>query len=250
MRVRSAERAVDGEIAVPIGWGRRLTLRAGTTDTRVFRQHFQDRELAGIPDLESVEVVVDLGAHVGIATEILRRRYPAARIISVEMDPSNADLCRRNHQSDSLQETINVAVWSENGVVDVEDIGAGNWSFRVRGVAAGPAGQPRTHVRSATFEALMREAEVERISILKMDIEGAEAEVLERSGKAIFAMSDLLVMEIHDKVSGVRERVERVLERASKEIDLEVTRSGEFTCIRRKPSATVGLDRGQEVALA
>ena len=250
IRVRNAERAVEGEVDVPIGRGRWLTLRAGTTDTRVFRQHFQDRELAGIPHVESVSVIVDLGAHVGIATEVLRRRYPAARIISVEMDPSNADLCRQNHESDPLQETVNAAVWSEEGAIDVEDIGTGNWSHRARGVTVEQLGRPRARVRSVTFETLMREAGVDHISILKMDIEGAEAEVLERSGQAMFTMTDVIVIEIHDKVPGVRERVERVLERASEAFDLGVTRSGEFTCIRPTPLVTVDRGRRQEVGFA
>ena len=245
-RLRAAERGASGEVAVWIGPGRRFVLRAGTTDTNVFRQHFVARELYGIPQIGAVRVIVDLGAHIGLATEVFRRNYPDARIVSVEMDPQNFALCVRNHHDTVSQDSIQAAVWSSTGMVQIDDVGEGNWAYRVRGVGSadvGPSNRGRA-VPAVAFSDLVFEQGLERISILKVDIEGSEAELFESAWKQIFSVTDLVVMEIHDWIPGVRERVDAALERARQEFELEISQTGQFTCIKtsvRRASAPVGL---------
>lgn len=233
-QLRRAEHALEGYVSVSIGFGRRIVLRAATTDTNVFRQHFVERELYAIPRLGGASVIVDLGAHIGLATEVLRRNYPDARIVSVEMDPENFALCARNHRETVAQESIHAAIWSCGGVVYIDDVGEGNWAFRVRGVSDADPGDPSTGsaVPAMSFVDLIREQRLERISILKVDIEGSEAELFESAWRDILQMTDLVVMEIHDWIPGVRERVEVVLQQARREFDLDISQAGEFTCIR------------------
>jgi FkbM family methyltransferase len=231
--LRSAERDGVGEVTIRIGARRRILIRAGTTDTNVFRQHFVSRELYQIPQIASADVIVDLGAHVGLATEVFRRQYPKARIISVEMDPANFDLCARNHTSTPLQESVHAAIWSSSGIVAIEDVGEGNWAFRARSIdgsasllASGP------EVRAISFMDLVRDHVLSRISILKVDIEGSEAELLESAWREILDVTDMVVMEVHDWIPGIRDRVDAVLREAREEFDLAITQAGEFTCIR------------------
>jgi FkbM family methyltransferase len=235
-RLAEAERSAVGEVPIRIGTGRAITLRAGTTDTNVFRQHFISRELYDIPKLDSPDVIVDLGAHIGIATEVFRRQYPTARIISVEMDSANYDLCARNHASTPAQVSVHAAVWSSTGVVTTEDVGEGNWAFRARGVdRSGSVEAPRTsgpQVPAISFGDFVREYGLDHISILKIDIEGSEAELLESAWREIFGITELVVMEVHDWISGIRDRVEAVLGETRQEFDLAITQAGEFMCIR------------------
>jgi len=232
-----AERRDAGEVPIRIGPARRILVRAGTTDTDVFRQHFVARELYDIPPVDSVNVIVDLGAHVGIATEVFRRQYPNARIISVEMDPENFKLCARNHADTPSQDSINAAIWSSSGTVAIEDVGEGNWAFRAKSVdesasTSASAVGPGSQVRAISFRDMVREHALPHIAILKVDIEGSEAELLESAWREILGMTDLVVMEVHDWIPGVRDRIEAVLREARQEFDLEITQSGEFMCIR------------------
>jgi len=227
-----AERGVEGEFPIRIGRGRKVHVRAGTTDMAVFRQHFVERELYDIPKVGSANVIVDLGAHIGMATEVFRRQYPTAHIISVEMDPANFDLCARNHRDAPSQQTLHAAIWSSTGVVTVEDVGEGNWAFRARGVEPSASATAGPTVPAISFADLVREQRLSRLSVLKVDIEGFEAELLESAWREIFLMTELVVMEVHDWIPGVRDRVEAVLDKAREEFDLAITQAGEFLCIR------------------
>ena len=60
---------------------------------------------------------------------MLRRLFPAARLIAVELDKQNAHLCRLSHQSDGLATVVHVAVWSGSRHVRVRDVGDGLWAF-------------------------------------------------------------------------------------------------------------------------
>jgi FkbM family methyltransferase len=251
-RLAEAERQAVGEVPIRIGTGRAITLRAGTTDTNVFRQHFISRELYGIPKLASPDVIVDLGAHIGIATEVFRRQYPAARIVSVEMDSANHDLCARNHASTPAQVSVHAAVWSSSGIVATEDVGEGNWAFRARGVdrsssedSTRPSGP---QVPAISFGDLVRDQGLDHISILKIDIEGSEAELLESAWREIFGMTELVVMEVHDWIPEIRDRVEAVLGEARQEFDLAIAQSGEFMCIRPTKRADTSCSERMVVA--
>ena len=249
-QVRRAEGAESGELSVSIGFRRRIVLRAGTTDTNVFRQHFVARELYAIPRVGAVSVIVDLGAHIGLATEVFRRNYPDARIVSVEMDPENFALCEANHRGTAAQESIHAAIWSSSGAVHTDDVGEGNWAFRVRGVSLADHGASNAgpSVPAISFSDLVRGQRLERISILKIDIEGSEAELFESAWSDILRITDLVVVEIHDWIPGVRDRVEAVLEQARREFDLEISHAGEFTCIRPARHETEPSMAREEVA--
>jgi FkbM family methyltransferase len=234
-QLRRAERAVSGVVGVPIGRHRRFQLRAGTRDTDVFRQHFEWRQLFGPMRSTSDGVVLDLGAHIGAATEAFRRQYPAAYILSVEMDPFNVECCRINHHKTPNQKTIHAAIWSESGEVEIDDVGEGNWALRVRSKGNHRAEENLGMVVPALrFSDLLHQEDITAIAVLKIDIEGSEAELLESSWREIFSITDLVMMEIHDWIPGVRDRVESVFQLARKEFNLEFSKSGEFTCIRSR----------------
>jgi len=230
-----------GEVHLRTGRARSIAVRPGTTDRNVFAQHFIARELYQVPRLTEVDVIVDLGARVGIATEVLRMQYPTARIVSVEMNLDNFDMCFRNHKNTPNQETVHAAIWSESGTVTVEDAGEGNWAFRAVSTRTEDSDVPidlkvgvtaQGSAPALSFVDFVRAHELSHISILKIDIEGSEAPLLETAWREIFGMTRLIVMEVHRSIPGCRERVEAVLAAARAEFELEITDAGEFTCIR------------------
>lgn len=241
LQMRRVSGSGRSEFGLIVGLGRRLWIRPGTKDKAVFKQHFMDRELYALPRHPDAQVVIDLGAHIGLATESLRRQYPGARIISVEMDRENYELCVRNHASTPNQETVHAAIWSTSGVAEVTDVGNGNWGYRARPVGGGvadPIGDRQT-TQALTFSELLRDRGIDRVSILKVDIEGSEAELFEASWREIFASVDLVAVEIHG-VDDAKARVHKVLSQAQEDFELEIDRAGEFMVIRPRSRSVDG----------
>ena len=69
-------------------------------------------------DLPPNATIVDLGSNVGFTVADLAYRYPAARILGVEMDERNVTLARTNTARYGERVAIvHAAVWTHDGVV-------------------------------------------------------------------------------------------------------------------------------------
>jgi FkbM family methyltransferase len=233
-QLRAAQRRTSGLSRIWCGWRRRLSVRNGSSDIEVFRQHFARREILRVRFDRKARTVLDLGANIGISVEVFRQLFPSARIIAVELERRNAELCKANHRADARVTVWSGAIWPKAGRVSVQDVGDGEWAYRA-GAAAEDAG---ASVPALTYRQLLDAHELSSVDVLKMDIEGAEADVLESAWEDIFATAAVSIIEVHDWIEGIEERVRRLLERACKRFDLDISRSGEFWVVRNRALAT------------
>ena len=151
--------------------------RPGTSDSVVFWEAFYHRYHLPPRGLRPVRCIVDLGANVGYTAAHFAHLYPQARIVAVEMDPENADLFTRNNAAlGSRCQLIRAAVWRNDGTIHYA--GDQAWSFHVSDPASGDGNGHRT-VPAKRLETIFDELDLRTIDYLKMDIEGAEAEVLQ-----------------------------------------------------------------------
>jgi hypothetical protein len=79
------------EASVP-GSARHFQVRPGTSDINVFVHVFRWGEYAW-EFAVSPRVIVDAGAYIGLCTAYFAMRYPAAKIIAIEPDEANFELC-------------------------------------------------------------------------------------------------------------------------------------------------------------
>lgn len=233
LQLKAAATKTTGVSRIWCGWKRRLSLRNGSSDLDVFQQHFVRRELLDIPFDRQVRTVIDLGANIGISVEVFRQLFPNARIVAVELEQRNSELCRANHQHDGLVSVLYGAIWPRSGWVSVENVSEGEWAYRAGASTAGIGGS----VPAFTYCQILEMHGLESVDVLKMDIEGAEADVLEAAWSDIFRTTAVSVIEVHDWISGVEQRVNGVIEQAKKRFDLEISKSGEFWVIRNKALA-------------
>ena len=218
-----------GVSRISYGPNRNLALRNGTTDIAVFEQHFLRREILDIKfPLKHPSTILDLGANVGISVAAFRMLFPDAKIVAVELNKESAALCLKNHESDPLVKVVNGAIWSRDGRVGVRDVGTGEWSYQVEPLVPNNSG---VSVPAFRFETLLEDNGIDVLDIMKMDIEGAEADVLEASAGSIFARTKVSIIEVHDWIHGVEERVNRVIQRFQSQHDLETQYCGEFLVI-------------------
>lgn len=140
--------------------------------------------LSGVYDMRSIEansVIVDAGANVGFFSR-LALSQGAARVIAFEPSPQTAACLRRN-----------LAQWIESGQVIVVEKGLWHESAVLR-FARQNAENPGAHhisdtgeieIVTTTLDSCLAELGVERISYLKMDIEGAEQNALKGASKTL-----------------------------------------------------------------
>lgn len=151
--------------------GATLYLRPGTTDIILFRDIFIRRQY-GFAPVKDVRTIVDCGANVGLASAFLLLEYPDARVIAVEPDPSNFELCQRNlAQFGSRAVVLQAAVWPRSAAVVMNDSHRGTWAATVS-EGSGPGQLP-----GISLSELFDRFGLSSVDILKVDIEGAEEPV-------------------------------------------------------------------------
>ena len=181
----------------PAGYDYPLYYRAGGSDARVIEQVLVHQEYAAVAALPGVEFIIDCGANIGCTTFYLLHRYPLARAVVVEPDAGNMAVCRRNLAPFRDRVTfVEAGVWPVAGplVVDRGSYRDGaEWSIQVR--PARPGEKP--DVNAVTVPDLLAAAGFPRIDLLKIDIEGAEAELFDATAAGWLNTTRNLVVELH-----------------------------------------------------
>lgn len=182
----------------PRGCRHPFALRIPSSDLRTFEQIFRQREYAFETD-RAPGVIVDAGANIGLAAIYLANRYPEARIIALEPEAENFALLSANVAPYPQITPVQAALWHRNGEVAVADHGWGAWAF-VTVERDGPAPGDavlRHGVAAVTVDGLMDTYKLDRIDLLKVDIEGAEMEVFGDTAAWIDRV-DAVAIELHE----------------------------------------------------
>jgi FkbM family methyltransferase len=199
--------------------------RPGSTDLIVFHQIFIEREYSCFDDLTNVGLILDLGANVGYSSAYFLSRFPDSFVIAVEPDEANFALLNKNLTPyNGRYKTINAAVWPEKTTLHFEpaSLRAENECGRIV-TAEASEGRPVPAVEVASLLAM---AGGRRISILKVDIEGAERELFSRNTEPWLGMADNICIEIHG------EEARQIFDKAVAGRGFAISRSGELIVAR------------------
>jgi len=170
--------------------GPAVTLRSHTTDISVLNELILGGSYEPLPTDQPVETVIDLGANIGLSHRWLRSRYPAARFICVEPDPGNLEVLRANVRAVDDRAVIHAACVGGTPRRVKLTTTDGEWGFRM---ADGDDGE----IDVMTMEDVLASAGVDRVGVLKCDIEGAEAEVFADCASWITRV-DAMSVECHN----------------------------------------------------
>ena len=185
-------------------------------ELQVLRDILLDEEY----DLPGIDprTIVDLGANVGAASAWFRARHPDARLVAVEPDPGTFAKLSRNLGGDPAVALVNAAIGRESGEVVLNR--SEGYSIASSVAAGAPDGAGTERVRALTLDELCAEAGLARIDLLKLDVEGAELDVL--AGSAALGVVGTIIGEVHPRVLG--DEVDEFFERLR---DFDVERRSE-----------------------
>jgi FkbM family methyltransferase len=183
--------------------GRGVRLRSHTTDVSVLAEIVLGASIGHLPPAARTDTVIDLGANIGLAYRWLRHLYPSARFVCVEPDRGNLDVLRANvRTAEGHCHVIGACVGGAERKVRLATTD-GEWGFRM--VDVDQAEGADTDV--VTMERILTEAGIERIGMLKCDIEGAEGELFADCRTWINRV-DTMVVECHLDVTDTQSLVE------------------------------------------
>ena len=148
-------------------------------------------------------VVVDIGAQVGFLTTRMARRVSSGRVVAIEPYPLSFSRLQRSVLANRLPNVtlVQCALSSEAGTftfasaehsVDSRLVLPGRISPRLM---AQP-GMRTYKVECTTVDLLAEREHLDRIDLMKLDVEGAEIEVLRAAGKTLPRVQAMLI-EIH-----------------------------------------------------
>lgn len=117
--------------------------------------------------------IIDCGSYIGTSILFFKTQYPNSKILAFEPDNSNFDLLNNNIKNWDFKniEIQNAAIWIDN--LGVDFIADGNMASKIA-ESNGISDNENQKTKSVRLRDLL----VEKIDFLKIDIEGAEYEVL------------------------------------------------------------------------
>jgi FkbM family methyltransferase len=173
--------------------GEQFHLRPHTTDFSVFREIFLDHEY-DLPLQRNNQVIVDLGANIGISPLYFSKYYPASTIYAIEADSENYAVLEANVKGKSNIFPTHAAIWNDNTPVFIET-NTLHWARRVSDHQ-----QEGSNVQGITLDHFMNEKGIDHIHILKVDIEGSEIQLFQylKQQPALLHKIDNIIIETHD----------------------------------------------------
>lgn len=130
-------------------------------------------------------LILDCGANIGLSCLYFKRLYPNSVIKAYEADPQIARILSQNIQKNKLNnvEIIDKAVWTDNSGIEISHEGADGASIY--------SNKEKFMVNSVRLKDVLEKGS--KIDFLKMDIEGAECDVIEDCKNSLLNVENLFI---------------------------------------------------------
>ena len=146
------------------------------------------------------DTVIDIGAHIGRYTITSSKQVGnTGKVLAIEADPDNFQLLKRNIALNNLKNVLplNYAVFSARTRMKLYEQSA---SAKYNSLMLARAAKTKNYVEvnADTLDSILKLNEVNQVNWIKIDVEGAEFEVLKGSTKTLSTDNVSLFIEIHN----------------------------------------------------
>ena len=187
-----------------------IYMRAGTSDLWVFDQIFLYKEIE--TDFgQDVAFIIDAGANIGLTAVYLANRFPSARLLALEVDQQNFELLAANTRAYPRITPLLKGLWHRRANLVIDNPEDHAWAFTVSEASE----EGSSTVEGISVADLLRDFGWERVDLLKLDIEGAELEVLSHGAEEWLDRVRVLAIEVHYQRIGCWEAFRRIAELGS-----------------------------------
>ena len=192
------------------------------------------------------DIVIDIGAHIGLYTIISSKRVGAqGKVVAIEADPENFEMLNSNIKLNQLTNVIplNYAVFSKETKIKLylPEVESGFTKYKTIMPNWINTQEKFVEVNANTLDYLLQLNQIrqEEVNWIKIDVEGAEFEVLKGATNVLSKSKDIaLLIEVHG-LDNYRPILE-FLRLYNFKIEFEKTyESGEKHIILRKSGSTI-----------
>jgi FkbM family methyltransferase len=146
------------------------------------------------------DTVIDIGAHIGRYTITSSKQVGKnGKVVAIEADPDNFQLLKRNIALNKLTNVLplNYAIFSARTKMKLYEQSA---SAKYNSLMLARAARTKNYVEveADTLDSILKLNEVNQVNWIKIDVEGAEFEVLKGSTKTLSSKNVSLLIEIHN----------------------------------------------------
>lgn len=160
-------------------------------------------------DLGDTHVVVDLGANIGAFSVYAGSLHDEALVIAVEPEPHNLELLKENIKQNGMEKKIKVEpvcitdVDGDETYITDEHGGSNQFDWQDK---------PYTRVKTLTLAGLLKKHKLEYVDVLKIDVEGAETDIILTASKDTMNLFRYITMEIDSRNDSMGKIVEKLSE--------------------------------------
>jgi FkbM family methyltransferase len=165
----------------------------------VFEQIFVEREYRCLDHISAPRLVLDCGANAGYASAYFLSNFPTAFVVAVEPDSDNFRVLEKNLLPYAGRyQVVQAAVWPHKEKLQFQSSSSGFGKEWARSVERASSSSSDL-IETVDIPRLIQLSCFERISILKVDIEGAERELFSSGSNAWLDRVDNIVIELHNE---------------------------------------------------
>jgi FkbM family methyltransferase len=174
-------------------------VRPGTTDKGIVVEIFLlDTYKQALEVIKSAAVVIDIGAQIGVFSLYAHQANPKARIFSFEPCSANFEMLKKNltlNNADNIKpnpfavtsETKEMKLYLSDSNTGMHSLHRQTGKFEV--------------VQGLGINELFRRYNITRCDLMKLDCEGAEAEIIASIESANLLSTRAIIMEYHDRAA-------------------------------------------------
>jgi FkbM family methyltransferase len=146
------------------------------------------------------DTVVDIGAHIGTFSIPLAAKFPIV-VYAFEPDMINANYLNKNVKANSLNSTFFVIQKAISSTTGESEFVVGDASTRGTLIDSNLSRMIPTNskyfVKTITFDYFLKQYNIQKIKLLKIDCEGAEYNIIKNFNSEIFKLIENIFIEIH-----------------------------------------------------
>lgn len=180
-------------------------IRSKTTDAFAYCEIFKGKPVYAARLGYSPKLIIDCGANIGLATIFFKSKYPESSIVSIEPERANFLLLEKNLEHYDKVFLVNKGVWSKKTRLYITNPSGDSIEFHTEEITPELESRPDFDNESAIETIGIDDAWQSAggkecspyIDLLKVDVEGAEADIFSKNYETWLPQTRTIIIELH-----------------------------------------------------
>lgn len=171
-----------------------IYVRKASSDVKLFKQILVYNEYEFALSSFNPSFIIDAGANIGLSSLFFARKYPSASIVALEPEDNNYSMLKKNTIAYPNIIPIHAGLWTKKCKLEIVSYDVDSTGFMVREATS----QTVQAISACSINDLLIQHSVTKLDMIKLDIEGAEREILTENNSWL-EKTKIVIVELHDR---------------------------------------------------